>query len=141
MKSVATSTAGGSVASPQRSLQEVNIFNQHSKADCLRLKEWCTYHWYGTIKKSIDSMNPVVYHDCCFSFSRRHFSKRANHKPLESASVLRIPSFKNLHTDDDFYKWIIDKIKVHEKIGRRAVFPSINKHHIDDPTQAEEIGR
>jgi hypothetical protein len=138
MKSVSTSTTDRSLSSPQRSLEDVNIFNQHNKADCLRLKEWCTYHWYGTIKKSIDSMNPAIYHDCCFSFSRRHFSKRANHKPLESASVLRIPSFKSLHTHDDFYKWIMDKIKVHEKLGRKAVFPSINKHHIEDQTLAEE---
>lgn len=138
MKSVATSTTGGSASSPSRRLEEVVYFNHNDKADCLRLKEWCTYHWYGTIKKSMDSMNPAVYHDCCFCFSRRHFSKLSNHKPLESASVLRIPSFRNLVTHDDFYKWILDKIKVHEKLGRKAVFPSINKHHIEEESEAAE---
>lgn len=138
MKSVATSTTGGSTSSPQRRLEEVVYFNQDDKTHSLRLKEWCTYHWYGTIKKSMDSMNPVVYHDCCFCFSRRHFSKLCNHKPLESASVLRIPSFRNLVTHDDFYKWILEKIKVHQKLGRKAIFPSINKHHIEEESEMAE---
>jgi hypothetical protein len=138
MKSVSTSTTEVSSSSFRRGLVDKCLFNQHDKSDCLKLKEWCTYHWYGTIKKSMESMNPAVYHDCCFSFSRRHFSKRSNHKPLESASVLRIPSFKALQTHDDFYEWVMGKIKMHERLGRKPIFPSINRHHTEDQCEETE---
>ena len=112
-----------------------NLHNTHHQA---LLREWCHDAWFGTIKKSIDSGNPVVYHECCFCFSRRAFSKKANHNAVQSSSVQRIPSFKSVESPEELMRWLLDKLRTQQKLGRRTVFPSINRYHTEEDSQAED---
>lgn len=114
------------------------LFDLDSSRDLANLKEWAKTHWYSTIKKSMDSCNPAVYHECCFCFSRRTFCKRSGHRELESASVLRIPSLRSVKTPEDFFKWLLDKIKTHERLGRKTIYPAINKLHVEEEEPEEE---
>ena len=115
--------------------QPFNLHNSHHQA---LLREWCQQAWYGTIKKSIDSGNPVIYHECCFCFSRRAFSKKANHHSLQSSSVQKIPSFKSVESPEELLRWLLDKIRSHQKLGRRTIFPGINRYHCEDDQEDEE---
>jgi len=84
------------------------------------------------VRKSIDSSNPVVYHDCCVCFSRRGFSKKAGHPKVESTSVLRISSLRNIGSDKNLFDWIMSRLTAHKRMGRKTFFPSINKYHTEE---------
>jgi len=86
----------------------------------------------------MDSYNPVVYHECCFSFSRRGFAKKAGHCEMQSVSVLKMPSLKALQGPDELYKWLLEKIKLHQRLGRRPVFPAINRYHTEVEDESED---
>lgn len=101
------------------------------------LREWSRLSW-TTIRKSIDSYNPVVYHECCFSFSRRGFAKKAGHCEIQSASVLKMPALKAIQGPDELYKWLLDRIKLHQRVGRKPVFPAINRYHADMEDESED---
>jgi len=101
------------------------------------LQQWSRLSWQ-TIRKSMDSYNPVVYHECCFSFSRRGFAKKAGHCEMQSVSVLKMPSLKALQGPDELYKWLLEKIKLHQRLGRRPVFPAINRYHTEVEDESED---
>src|SRR5690348_13652326 len=86
-------------------------FDFNNNAHYQELKTWCRIHWSNTIKKSMDNFNPAIFHDCCFSFSRRAFAKSAGHPVLESVSVMKMPTLKSLSSADEFYKWVVDRMK------------------------------
>jgi len=128
-------------ASTQRSLTsgtEVEYFCLDDPRHFDLLREWSKLSW-TTIRKSIDSYNPVIYHECCFSFSRRGFAKKAGHCDMQSASVLKMPSLKALQGHEELYKWLLDRIKLHHRLGRRPVFPALNRFHTDIEDQSEDI--
>ena len=111
------------------------------------LREWSRFCW-TTIRKSMESYNPVVYHECCFCFSRRGFAKKAGHCEMQSVSVLKMPSLKLLHGPEELYRWLLDRIKLHHRLGRRPVFPAINRYHTavedeseDTEKQIEHLGK
>lgn len=107
------------------------------KSDLQELKMWCRIHWHKTVKKGLESCNKVTYHDCCFTFCRRGFLKKAGHPELESASVLRIPSLKYITTADQFYQWIVQKARERFQQGQRMLFPSINRLHVEEDSDLE----
>lgn len=118
-----------------------------SKEQAEELRQWCKFHWENTIKKSLDSFNPCTYHDCCFCFCRRAFSKKAGHPVLESASILKIPGLKTLTSADELFNWLWKRAELHARLGRNPIFPTINKHHhclpdseeTDDEDKDEEL--
>lgn len=95
-----------------------------------KLSKWCHHHWKSTFLKSLQSGNNMFYHDCCSSFSRRCFSKTAGHPPLQSCAVTRIPSFKEVSSSADFFKWLFKQLDHNTKRGQRCLFPAINRPHI-----------
>lgn len=100
--------------------------------DCRSLREWCSLNWCSVVQRSITSGNPMTYHDCCLSFSRRTFSKSSGHPKIESLSVLKIASLRGLNNDRAFYDWIVGRLMVHKAMGRPLYFPAINRHHRDE---------
>lgn len=106
--------------------------------DMQELKQWCVFHWHKTLKKSIENYNPIIYHDCCFSFSRRGFFKTAGHPSLESASVLKIPTLRHISSADEFHRWVLEKAKARLQQGRRSIFPEINKRHREEESEDDE---
>lgn len=123
--------------SPEPDLQDFNLCDLHHLE---LLREWSRVNW-PTIKKSIESYNPVIYHECCFCFSRRGFSKKSGHSDLQSASILRMPSLKTVSSPEELYKWLLDKLKYHHKLGRRLVFPAINRYHCELESPHDELER
>lgn len=101
--------------------------DEHKKA----LQNWCTLHWSKTIKKSISSFNSLTYHDCCGSFSKRGFTGRNHHPPHDSCTVMKIPSFKAIKNPEEFYQWMLLRLQSHKRMGRRPLFPAINRNHPD----------
>lgn len=103
-----------------------------------KLRKWCGVHFSATIKKGLDNYNPAIYHDCCFSFSRRGFSKRWDHPALESRSISKIPSLKVVTTEEQFYSWLREQMQERQKTGKTLVFPTINSPHFSVPDSLDD---
>ena len=116
---------------------EVEYFRLDDPRHFELLREWSRLSW-TTIRKSIDSYNPVIYHECCFSFSRRGFAKKAGHCEIQSASVLKMPSLKAIQGHEDLFKWLLDRMKLYQRLGRKPVFPAINRYHADLEDESED---
>ena len=114
-------------------------FNHKSSHHRKELLCWCQANWDSTFKKSLQSSNPLFYHDCCSSFSRRGFAKLAGHPPLQSSSVLRIPTFKNVKSADQLYQWLINMFVINSNRGQRSYFPTINRYHVEEDIQEVEL--
>ena len=117
---------------------ETKVFDLDDATHDGRLRQWCRVHWPATIKKSLDNFNPVTYHNCCFSFSRRGYSKKWEHPDLESTSITKIHTLKMVSSEEEFHSWLRNKIQEHAKAGRTLIFPSINIPHLEVPHQRED---
>lgn len=142
--SLRQTTPSRSVMSSASVDENTQCFDLDSTEDTVELKIWSKNNWDRVVKKSIENLNPLVYHDCCFCFSRRGFSKNAGHPALESCSILKIPSLKDCKSADDLYKWLRQKIVEHSKQGRKTIFPAINRPHIlaldqEEDTESEKV--
>ena len=139
MKSTSTSTRDHTASEQEEPTADpdTEYFDFRNPEHCARVKEWCTNHWEPTIKKSMLSYNPLVFHDCCFCFSKRGFSKKANHRPLESSSILRIPTIKAITGPEGLFKWLLARCKSHAQAGRKTLFPTINRLHQDTEEEDE----
>ena len=112
-----------------------------SPRDLQELKQWCEDHWIRTVKRSLDNYNALLFHDCCYSFSRRAYSKKGSHPSLQSVSVLRIPTLKWVCTAEQFFKWMLDRARLRLQQGRRVVFPVINiEHRLEEDLDSDEGG-
>ena len=78
------------------------VYDLTSEEDAKELKNWCRIHWQYTLCKGIKGCNIPIYHDCCISFSKRGCIKRLSHPPLQSASVLKIPSLRKADSPEAF---------------------------------------
>ena len=107
------------------------VFDLASKEDAQELKTWCRIHWQHTLCKGIKGCNIPLYHDCCISFSKRGCIKRLSHPPLQSASVLKIPSLRNADSPEALYEWLRERLTMHYKLGKKLYFPSINIAHFN----------
>ena len=104
------------------------------------LLSWCRVHWDSTFKKSLVSGNSLYYHECCFCFSRRGFLKHSGHPTLQTSSVLKMPSFKEIQSAEDLCQWLVKKMESRMAYGNPDAFPSINKFHTDNEFCDESSG-
>ena len=112
-------------------------FNPANEDDVQDLKNWCKFHWKETFSKGIASCNAPTYHDCCLCFCKKHYGGKTSHPPLQSASVLKIPSLKKVTSPEELYTWLRSRLLEHQRLGRRPLFPSINALHIEHDTEEE----
>ena len=117
---------------------EIKVFDLDNPSHDLRLKQWCKVHWPATIKKSLDNYNPATYHDCCYCFSRRGFTKRGDHPEAESTPITKIPTLKAVYSEDELHTWLRNKMQERQKAGKTLVFPSVNSPHLEAPGQRED---
>lgn len=96
------------------------------------LLQWCTVHWGKTFHPSLQAGNPLYYYSCCGGFARRWFAKNAGHPPLESCSILKIPSFRGVSSADELYKWLLLMYAQNATSGKTSYFPTINSLHVKD---------
>lgn len=104
----------------------------------MKLKQWCRIHWSASFKKSLDSYNPLTYHDCCFSFSRRGYSRKYDHPEIYSTSILKVPSLKILKNEVELHQWVRNKMLEHSREGRVPTFPTINTPHLESTSGRED---
>ena len=88
--------------------EQVREMDLQNSRHVQELRHWCDDHWVRTVKRSIENYTVLLFHDCCYSFSRRAYSKKGSHPPLQSVSVLRIPTLKWVCTAEQFLKWMLD---------------------------------
>jgi hypothetical protein len=117
---------------------ETRVFDLDNPSHDLRLKQWCRIHWPATIKKSLDNYNPVTYHDCCFCFSRRGFTRKWDHPEEESHPITKISTLKEVNSEEEFHSWLRNKMQERQKAGKTLVFPSVNSPHLQAPHQRED---
>lgn len=124
-------------AGPSDKQVNVRYFNPANEDDVQDLKNWCKFHWKETLCKGIDGSNAPTYSDCCFCFCRKNYGGKSTHPPLQSASVLKIPSLKKVTSPEELYDWLRSRLLEHQRLGRRPLFPSINTPHIEHDDSEE----
>ena len=107
-------------------------FNVYSDEDDKDLNAWCRLHWQSTFCKGVQGNNAPTYHDCCVTFSKKNCIKRSTHSVIQSASVLMIPKLNIASNPEELYRWLKERLRVHNLHGRRTYFPSINVAHFND---------
>lgn len=117
-------------------LPQSNTYSEHlvdlaSDSDLSELLEWCRLHWTITIRRSIDTANPVCYHECCNAFSKRGFAKHCRHPRSDTISILKINGFKEMTNASDFFNWMIKKLQLRQKLGQKMLFPRVNVCHTE----------
>jgi hypothetical protein len=127
------------VAKCQREGSEIRIYNPASEDDQQDLMNWCRVHWDRTFCKDLDNSNVLFYHDCCICFSRRSYSKKNSHPPLQTTSVLKIPALKNAKTAEDFCRWLKERIREQQRLGLKPFFPDVNVPHVDHDIEDDEL--
>jgi hypothetical protein len=114
-------------------------FDMASEEDAKELKTWCRLHFQHTLCKGVQGANTPMYHDCCMAFTKRGCIKRLSHPPLQSASVLKIPSLRKADSPEDLYEWLRGRMLIHHSLGQKIYFPSINTAHFSlEEEEAEE---
>lgn len=94
------------------------------------LKNWCAKHWDSVMKKAIDSQDPLYFHDCCFSFSKRGFTDRHSHPNDSTFSILRMYDMKQCRSPEDLQLWVAEKLETRAKRGLPTFFPCLNSPHM-----------
>ena len=107
------------------------LFDLESEADDKELQSWCRAHWHDTLCKAVKGANVPYYHDCCISFTKKGCVKRFSHPPLQTSSVLKIPSLRYTRSPEELHRWLKERYKVHKQLGLKTYFPSINIAHSD----------
>jgi hypothetical protein len=123
------------MASPPKALLYLDraaTFDPKDSKHRQQLLEWCQMQWIATFKKSKQYNNTVFYHDCCSCFSRRRFVHEAGHPPLQTSSVLKMPSFKEVDTAESFYRWLLKMLTNNKNRGLHCYFPSLNRYHMEE---------
>ena len=126
-------------STPDTSFVQTPVFDPSSTQDKTRLYHWCKIQW-PMFCKSLHHQNSIYYHECCNSFSRRRFSKMAGHPSLQTSTIVTIPSFKEVASSDDFFRWLLKMLAFNSKKGLQCYFPTINRYHVeaDDTVKLEE---
>lgn len=109
---------------------EPSVIDLHNPKDCLRLKNWCEFHWAKSIHPCLQNKNRVIFHECCMSFSKRSFSYKAGHPPEHSMSLKHLRQLKSdITSESEFYEWLVGVLQVREAAGKRPVMPAMNSYH------------
>lgn len=117
-------------STPDPSFSQIRLFDPSSTQHKTRLYHWCKTEW-PVFCRSLHHQNSVYYHECCNSFSRRRFSKLAGHPSLQTSSLVTIPSFKEVASSDDFFRWLLKMLTFNTKKGHQCYFPTINRYHVE----------
>ena len=125
------------VKTEESSTQRPFRFEPERKIHQKKLFEWCKEVWIPDFKKAIMAGNPPYYHDCCCAFSRRAFAKKTGHPSIQTCAVTKIPSFKDVETVEEFYKWLYKLLSGNRKRGERCLFPRFNIEHFEDDGLSE----
>ena len=112
------------------------LFDLASKDHDQELKTWCSLHWQDTFFRALKSRNAPIYHDCCVCFSRRGYVKKVSHPSLQSASLLQVPTLKNLDSPEELYSWLKERLHLHYRLGKKTYFPSINVAHFAEESDS-----
>ena len=120
-------------------LQSIAIFDPRMETDKQALKKWCQIHWSMTFQKCLAKGNVIHYHECCICFSKRHFLKTAGHPELQSASVMRIPTFKEITSSEGLFRWLMARLEASSCSGRPCYFPAFNRYHFDESEALTDI--
>ena len=123
-----TETTAYLASSTSEDTSKPSIFNPANLLHKSRLYEWCRVHW-PIFCRSLQHQNAVYYHECCNSFSRRHFSKISGHPTLQTSSIATIPSFKEVLSADYFFRWLLKMLTYNTKKGHPCRFPAVNRYH------------
>lgn len=123
---------------------ERELIDLDSQDDLRKLQDWCQLHWKETILKGVQGCNAPVYHDCCISFSRRCFTKKDSHPPIQTASILKVPGLRYAHNHMELYKWLRDRLTDQYRLGKKVYFPTVNTAHYtqdddDGPDPYEQV--
>ena len=51
---------------------------------------------------------------------------------------MKIPSLKNTNTHDELYRWLKERLRLHNRIGKKTYFPSINVAHFNEDEDFQE---
>ena len=122
----------------QEETSRIRFYNPANEDDEEELRNWCRIHWGRTLSKDIEFFNVPSYHDCCLCFSRKWYSKKNSHPPLQSASILKILALKKAKSHEDFFKWLKERIREHQRLGRKPFFPTINVPHLEQDCEDEQ---
>lgn len=117
-------------STPETSFSELLVFDPSSTQHKSRLYHWCKSQW-PVFCKSLHHRNSIYYHECCNSFSRRHFYQLAGHPSLQTSTLVTIPSFKEVATSDDLFRWMLKMLTFNTRNGHQCYFPTINRYHVD----------
>ena len=120
------------------SFTELPVFDPSSTQHKARLYHWCRNHW-PVFCRSLHHQNPIYYHECCNSFSRRRFSKLAGHPSLQTSSLVTIPSFKEVASAEDFFRWLLKMLTFNSKKGHQCRFPALNRYHSEQDTKVGQV--
>jgi hypothetical protein len=65
--------------------------------------------------------------------------KKLSHPKLQSASLLQIPTLKEVKSPEDLHTWLKQRLYLHYRLGKKTYFPSINIAHSteDDDSSVE----
>lgn len=115
---------------------EGDFVNATDPEDIERLKAWSQSNW-PTFHKSLFHSNTIYYHACCNSFSRRYFIRAAGHPALQTSTLYKMPSFRNVQSSEELFRWLLKTVKDNAKVGQQTWFPDINVIHrdIDEPCE------
>lgn len=119
------------------SITKPRNFDPDNKIHRKGLLDWCHKVWEADFRRAMQAGNPPFYHDCCCTFSRRSYEKKAGHPKLQTSQVSKIPTFKDVSTADQFYKWLYKVLASNKKRGDRCLFPKLNTEHYNDDILGE----
>ena len=121
-------------ASTDKQTSRAPVFDPNNNEHKARLYYWCKAEW-PTFCRSLLHQNSVYYHDCCSCFSKRRFSKLAGHPCLQTSSVITIPSFKEVESAADLFRWLLKMLTYNSKKGARCLSPAFNRYHIEEDSK------
>ena len=104
-----------------------------SRNHIARLEDWASLHWETLISKAKTCKTTVYFHECCFCFSRKGYTLKAQHPQEMTVSVQKIPELKSSLSYCDFFDWLFQKLHARHKRGYAVYFPAINAPHTDLP--------
>lgn len=121
------------------------LFDLANRDHIKELKAWCKFNFIHIVTKALQNSNSTIFHDCCLSFCKRGCLKRLSHPPLQSVSILRIPSLRNATCPEELFEWLKARMIQHCHLGQPIYFPSINIAHFssqqDSLESAEFLGK
>ena len=109
--------------------------------DLERMKTWCQVQWFSIFRNVFANRNIIKYHTCCNSFSRRQLSKSSAHPPDQTLCLMKVPAFRNIANEEDFFRWLLKLAKENARYGMKTLFPSMNRRHPDFGDTDDDSGR